>query len=68
MYRQSMWKRRREQVRTESDHAEALKNEVKKDGADIQDRLNETVDTVLNCKKNKANKNTADMQIVLSSC
>ena len=32
---------------------------MKKDGADLQDRLNETVDTVLDGKKNKANKNTA---------
>jgi hypothetical protein len=48
-----------EQLRTESDQAEALENEVKKDGVDLQDRLNETVDTVLNGKKNKANKNTA---------
>ena len=32
---------------------------MKKDGADFQDRLNETVDTVLNGKKNQANKNTA---------
>ena len=40
--------------------AKGLKNEVKKDGADLQDRLNETVDnTVLNGKKNQANKNTA---------
>ena len=48
-----------EQLKSESDQAEALKHEVKKDGADLQDRLNETVDTVLNGKKNQANKNTA---------
>ena len=48
-----------EQLKNESDRAEALDNEVKKDGVDLQDRLNETVDTVLNGKKNQANKNTA---------
>ena len=53
-----------EQLRTESDQAEALENEVKKDGADLQDRFNETVDTVLNGKNNnKANKKSTAVKI-----
>jgi hypothetical protein len=43
-----------EQLKNESDRAESLDNEVKKDGVDLQDRLHETVDTVLNGKKNQA--------------
>ena len=64
MHRQSIWERRREVWGVQV--GGTTKNRVtrrKKDGADLQDRLNETVDTVLNGKKNKANKKNTAVKI-----
>lgn len=43
----------------EADEAEALKEGNRKDDGELKERLNSTVDQVLNGKKNCANKNTA---------
>ena len=48
-----------EQLLNEHDEAEALDGEDKQVGIDLKERLDTTVNTVLNGKKHNANKNTA---------
>ena len=48
-----------EQLSNEHDAAAALDDEEKQEGIDLKERLDTTVNTVLNGKKHNANKNTA---------